>query len=168
MGGKGSGGARFISGPAPLSDEEKALRGSRTRNKSKSGQSGPTPFLDAPEGANEATKGVWNELMPLACRARTLTDVTAPGFLELCRAVVRLRQMDARLEEEGLTQIKITIDGAGQEHQEVKAHPLVSQHRSMMQRVEAGYTRFCLTALGKPVVVEAVAEEDPFAEFEVQ
>jgi hypothetical protein len=108
---------------------------------------------------------VWLELAPHAREARTLTHGTAQAFRDLCEAIVLKRSMLARLEADGLTYLKVTIDGSGQEHTEVKAHPLLAQHRGMMQRVEAGMTRFRLSPIGKEMATSE-PEADPFAEFD--
>jgi hypothetical protein len=108
---------------------------------------------------------VWGELAPLALTQRTLLAATVQAFRDLCEAIVLKRSMLERIEADGLTYLKVTVDGAGTEHSELKAHPLISQHRGMMQRVEAGLARFRLAPIGKEIL-PAAEPSDPFDEFD--
>jgi hypothetical protein len=123
-------------------------------------------LLPAPAGLSEAEAEVWNELAPHACAARTLVEASARSFTDLCENIVLKRKMAASVEADGLTFLKVTVDGAGQEHREVKAHPLLSQYRGILQRVEAGFQRFKLTPMGKPMEAAEEVAADPFAEFD--
>src|SRR5712671_5989268 len=87
----------------------------------------PMPELPAEQQA------VWSELAPHAREARTLIPSTAGAFRDLCEAIVLKRALLARIEQDGLTYLKVSVDGAGVEHTEIKAHPLLAQHRGMMQ-----------------------------------
>jgi P27 family predicted phage terminase small subunit len=135
------------------------------RSRPKPKQQPAFPVLAPPSEMKEDAKAVWVNLAPLACEMHTLTEQTAPAFRDLCEAVVIRDAMASRIDTEGFTYEKIVIDGAGQEHRELRAHPLVNPHRGMMQRVEAGYTRFRLAPMGKELVLP-VKEEDPFEQFD--
>lgn len=126
----------------------------------------PVRLLPAPAGLSEAEAEVWNELAPHACGARTLVEASARSFTDLCENIVLKREMDKAIKADGLTFLKVTVDGAGQEHREVKAHPLLSQYRGILQRVEAAFQRFKLTPMGKPMEVAEETAVDPFAEFD--
>jgi hypothetical protein len=95
-----------------------------------------------PAGLPAKAAAVWAELSPMARDAGTLTTRTAPAFAMLCRAVVLERTL-----AKGKT--------AGG-----------SNHRGMMQRVEAGFVRFSLLPIGKPIL-QPKKTEDPFAEFDL-
>lgn len=161
----GSGGDRVGSGRRPNDPSVAAVRGSRQRNGAKTAQGAPFPLLPAPSDLPADRAVVWNELAPLACGGRTLTAQTVPAFRDLCESIVLKRAMLAQLERDGLTYLKVTVDGAGVEHTELKAHPLVSQYRGMLQRVETGMQRFRLAPMGKELVLE-VKDEDPFDAFD--
>lgn len=122
-------------------------------------------LIAAPADLPEAQREVWNELAPHACAAKTLTEGTVAAFRDLIEAIVIKREMLAQIRRDGLTYLKVTIDGSGQEHTEVKAHPLIGQHRGMMQRVEQGMLRFRLSPMGKELE-QPEPPEDPFAEFD--
>ena len=70
------------------------------------------------------------------------------------------RAMWAQIDHEGLTYFKVTVDGAGTEHRELRAHPLLAQHRGMMQRVEVGLARFRLAPAGKELAPAAPAIDE--------
>jgi hypothetical protein len=110
-------------------------------------------------------KAVWEQLAPHALAARTLTPGTAGSFRDLCRAIVVRDGLLATIQAEGWTFVKVSVDGAGVEHSELKKHPLVADHRGWEQRVEAGRARFRLAPIGKELVV-AAKPDDPFGEFE--
>jgi len=165
------GGARVGAGRKPKGAAILSLHGGRVRNAGQmaaSVASAPLPAINTPEDIPEAQKQVWEELAPHAVAARTLTAGTAAAFRDLCEAIVLKRMMLAEILADGLTGAKVTLQmdekGGGLQTVEKKAHTLLSQHRGMMQRVEAGFTRFRLAPMGKELVVEAKAE-DPFEEF---
>lgn len=166
------GGARVGAGRKPKGATVLSLHGGRIRPSAKQAEDVPQaplvpvqPPLDAPS----EQQAVWNELMPHALMARTLTPGTAAAFRDLCEAIVLKRMMLAEIMADGLTQAKVTLQmdeqGGGVQSVEKKAHALLSQHRGMMQRVEAGMTRFKLAPMGKEIVQPAKTE-DPFAEFD--
>lgn len=170
MGGKGSGGARVNTGPKPVDDATMALRGSRPRRKPALATSRPTAqavmeVVACPDDLPTDQKAVWDALAPEAMKQHTLTSATASAFRDLCEAIVIKRLMLAQIQADGMTLVDVSVDGAGVEHQSLKAHPLLAKHQGMMVRVEAGMARFLLTATGKPSVV---TEEpvDEFSEFD--
>jgi hypothetical protein len=114
----------------------------------------PFAEVEMPAGMSSGEQAVWNQLAPLAIQERTLTEVTAERFRLLCRAIVREGQMDEQIQKDGWTYQKVTIDGSGQEHTEIKAHPLCGQHRGMMQRCEAGMVAFRLSPTGKALATK--------------
>lgn len=118
-----------------------------------------------PEDLPEGQRVVWLELAGHATEQGTLVPATVSAFRHLCAAIVARDQMAEQIQADGLTYVKITVDGSGQEHSELKAHPLISQHRGMMQRVEAGLVRFRLSPIGKDMAPPA-EPEDPFQEFD--
>ena len=65
----------------------------------------------------------------------------------------------------GWTFIAVRVDSSGQEHNELKKHPLISDLRGWEQRVEAGRARFRLAPVGKELAAP-VKVDDPFAEFD--
>lgn len=127
-------------------------------------QTMPLAVVSPPETFTEALKAIWVQLAPHALEQRTLTPATAGSFADLCRAIVTRDSILARIEADGWTFIKVSVDGAGVEHEELKKHPLVADQRGWEQRVEAGRARFRLAPLGKEIV-QPEKVEDPMAEF---
>jgi len=142
------GGARIGAGRKPKEATLAALHGHRPRPLVEDAARPPEPPLestpppepvDPPAGLPAAVLKVWGELAPFALAERTLTRATVAAFEMLCRCVVLERKL-SRGEARG-----------------------GSNHRGMMQRVEAGFTRFRLAPSGKPTPAPKPA--DPFAEF---
>ena len=165
------GGARVGSGRKPKGASILSLHGGRVRNAANVPSTVPNqPFepVNTPQDLPDVQQAVWNELAPHALEARTLTAGTAAAFRDLCEAIVLKRMMLAEILADGLTGTKVTVQmdesGGGLQSVEKKAHTLLSQYRGMMQRVEAGFTRFRLAPMGKEIVVEQKAV-DPFEEF---
>src|SRR5689334_7749056 len=61
----------------------------------------------------------WHRYAGLAIEKRTLTIHTVAGFRLLCRQDAEMRALTETIERDGRTFIKVTVDGAGQEHQEL-------------------------------------------------
>lgn len=119
----------------------------------KSGQEGGNAAevsLIAPEELPLMAREFWHANAALAIEAGTLTPRTIPGFRWLCETYAEMRANEDTIRRDGRTYIKCTVDGAGNEHQELKAHPLTSATNRLRKDVDAGMARFCLTAFGKP------------------
>ena len=89
---------------------------------------------------------------------------TVSAFLRLCQAVVKHAKMDEQVERDGYTYLKVTIDGSGQEHTEVKAHPLIGKAQTLDNQIRAWFKDFGINPFGKPLAAPVKAE-DPFEEF---
>lgn len=162
MGGKGSGGARAGTGPKPKGAALLRLHASRLEPATTPGVvtsvSEPVP-VEMPAGLPDDQKAIWEALAPLALEQRTLIPATAGSFCDLCRAIVIRDGILAKIQADGWTFIKVSVDGAGVEHQELKRHPLSSEFRGWEQRVEAGRARFKLAPIGKSIAPEQKPQE---------
>jgi hypothetical protein len=140
------GGVRVGSGRKPKARALAALHGHRARRliedheAALTAESGPPDPVDPPATVTGPVLKVWLELAPHALAERTLTAKTAASFELLCRAVVLERKLSRGAEKGG------------------------SNHRGMMQRVEAGFARFRLAPTGK-AFEPPPKPVDPFAEF---
>lgn len=180
MGGKGSGGARVGAGRHRKSDAIKQLQGwaghhPAPAKKSKEAAPKVLPVMAPPVGLPDEQRAIWLELAPFAAAQRTLTPEMALSFRDLCEAIALKRRMLATIEDDGLTferrHVDVQAKGAESEERieerDIKAHPLITHHRGLMQRVEAGLMRFRLSPMGKEVDAPAEdAADDPFAEFD--
>jgi hypothetical protein len=121
---------------------------------------------DQPAGLTPEEAAIWEKLAPHATKAGTLVPQTADAFGRLCRAMVTHARMEAQIAEDGLTFVKVTVDGAGQEQRELKAHPLLSRAASLDNAIKAGLKDFALNPFGKPLVDPNAQAVDPFDAFE--
>lgn len=162
MGGFGSGGARVGAGRKKKDDAAKVFHGTASGKERKRAARRrrvvATPAVPMPDDLMPDERKIWKKLAPHALEAGTLTLGTAVAFRHLCEAIVLKRQMLGEIREYGLSTID-PEDGA------ITANPLLSQYRTMLQRVEAGMTRFMLSPTGKSVVPEE-EPEDPFSAFD--
>lgn len=136
----GHGGMRVGSGAKPQKPRFASIDGNAS------------PLAVAPDHLPEDHKPFWNRWAKLAIEAETLNERTACGFEELCGLEAEKRAMRATIDADGRTYIKVTVDGTGTEHTELKAHPLVAKHLALCKQVDSMMARFKLTAFGKPEV----------------
>lgn len=103
------------------------------------------PPADLPEDQRE----FWRLCAVRAIDQGTLTLDTVAAFRLLCELDAERRATKEIIDRDGRTYIKVTIDGAGQEHQELKAHPLKSDYSRLAKAVEGLMGRFKLAPFGK-------------------
>jgi hypothetical protein len=102
-----------------------------------------------PEDLPVDQRDFWHRCAVRAIDQGTLTADTVAGFRLLCELDVERQATKATIDRDGRTYIKVTIDGAGQEHQELKAHPLKSDYAKLSKAVEGLMARFKLAPMGK-------------------
>ncbi len=111
----------------------------------------------APEHLSKAERAVWERYAPLALATGMLTREKAPGFEHLCEIVATYQALKVRIDTEGWTSIKVSVDGAGVEHQEEKRHALWSQLQTFAVRRESALRSYGLFANGRPATTGAPA-----------
>jgi hypothetical protein len=123
--------------------------------------------VGVPETLTPAEKDVWERLAPHARRERTLTEATAERFRLLCHSIVAMDKYWSIIEIAGPVYLTQTTDPNGSSRDVLKAHPLCSQHRGMLQRVEAGMAAFRLAPTGRPIPPPERAEKkSPLAQLQ--
>lgn len=144
------GGARTGSGRKPKEARRPrrplnvvAIDGGRAGEETVSG----IPPKDLPADQQE----FWRRNAPRAMAAGTLVPQSLEAFLLLCELDAEKRATKATLDKDGRTYLDVTVDGSGQEHSSLKAHPLTTSYRQLAQRVEALLARFGLAPFGKPI-----------------
>jgi P27 family predicted phage terminase small subunit len=163
VGGRGSGGSRVGAGRRPKDADLHALHGTakRPRRQRRKKRTPSLPLVgdlkQPPTWLPDDQKTVWTRLAPHAVLTGTLTEATAHAFRDLCEAMVMKKELHDDIKLEGYT--VMTESG-------VKANPLLTHYRGMMQRVEAGLARFMLTPQGKPLGGDDEEADDPFNEFD--
>lgn len=163
------GGFRFGAGRKPKAARVLALHGSRRAPKNatapESKPEAPLEPVKTPAGLAEDEQAVWDELSGHATAQGTLRPATVAAFRDLCGLRARAARWLRRIEAEGETFMKVSVDGAGVEHQEPKAHPLMARYNAALIRIETGMARFKLAPTGKELTA-TVKEVDPFEEFD--
>ena len=159
---RGGGGRRARSVQARWLGGDAGHRGAPLRPAPSAASS--TLDLTPPAGLTAAEVVVWKEAAPHAARLGTLGPETVSAMSDLCRAVVTALQLHVTIERDGWTYVKVSVDGAGVEHEELRKHPLATEWRAWVQRVETMRARFRLTPDGKPTAAPAPVDE--WAEFD--
>jgi hypothetical protein len=136
MGGAGSGGARVGSGPKP-GDEPVG--------------DSPADDVQMPADLMDEERIEWEEMAPHALAAGTLTQASAGAFRDLCELIAFRRWVLREIRAMGLTEIDVSVDGAGVEHQKREKNKLIAEYRGLMQRVETGRRSFKVAPIGKPM-----------------
>ena len=113
----------------------------------RAGELSNVPPADLPEDQRD----FWKRYAALAIDVGTLTLQTEASFRLLCELDAEKQATKATLDKDGRTYLNVTVDGSGQQHENLKAHPLTSSYRQLAQRVEALMARFGLAPFGKPV-----------------
>lgn len=114
-----------------------------------------------PEDVPADQRDFWHRYAGLAIEKGTLTAHTVAAFRLLCEMDAEKRATKATIDKDGRTFVKVTVDGAGQEHQELKAHPLTGAYGRLAKATEALMARFGLAPFGK---AEApIAKKQPAA-----
>lgn len=107
-------------------------------------------LLTPPASMPDDQRVFWIEYAPLAIGSRTLTPATVPNFKLLCELEAEKQATKATIDRDGRTYIKCVVDGAGNEHQELKAHPLKADYAKLAKDVDRLMARFMLAPFGKP------------------
>lgn len=118
-----------------------------------------------PEDLPAEQREFWHRNASRAIAQGTLTGRTVEAFRLLCEMDVERRETKKTIDRDGRTFIKVTVDGAGVEHQELKAHPLKSDYSRLCKAVEALLGRFKLAPFGKAETVakpKAAAAVNPW------
>ncbi len=119
------------------------MRGARDQRRVPASPAEPVP-VEAPPTLTVDERVIWDWLAPHAVAAGTLTPAGAYGFSLLCRNVVIERELAS------------SPDTRGQ-----------SNHRGVVQRIDAELARYMLAPMGKPLVEPTVEPEDEWAQFDV-
>lgn len=111
---------------------------------------GKADGIGLPDDLPADQRQFWQQYAALAIEKRTLTKHTVPAFRLLCELDAEQRVVKKTIDHDGRTFMKVTVDGSGQEHQELKAHPLKADYAKLAKQVETLMARFSLAPFGKP------------------
>jgi hypothetical protein len=137
-----------------------AWGGSRMGSGRKRTQLGVIPggrrgLADVPAGVVGVAAAFWADNAGKAIEAGTLTDQTLEDWRVLCELAADRAARKAAIDRDGLTCVKVVIDGAGNEVRELRAHPLISALDRANKQFENQLARFSLAPFGKPVPTAA-------------
>jgi hypothetical protein len=118
-----------------------------------------------PEDLPSEQRSFWQEYAWRAVEKGTLTVHTVGAFRLLCEMDAERRATKATIDQDGRTYLKVVVDGSGQEHQELKAHPLTASYSRLAKDVRTGLQSFGLAPFGKPepTIRKRQADSNPFA-----
>ena len=103
-----------------------------------------------PEDLPREHRDFWHRYAKIAIEKGTLNHTTVAGFRLLCEQDAELRATKATIDGEGRTFKKISVDvTSGEQHTEIKAHPMVARYDRLAKDVRIGLLSFRLTAFGK-------------------
>jgi hypothetical protein len=115
----------------------------------------PSPLLTPSEA------DLWAQWAPRARARGTLVPETEPGFAQLCEVASKAAKLWSWIDTVGLMFETVTVDGSGQEHRELRKHPLLTEWRGLEARKEMMLARYGLTGDGKvPASAEAGDAEE--------
>lgn len=141
---RGWGGARTGTGPKPRARREPLTVVPDSQER-------PQVSAIPPEDLPADQRDFWHRYASLAIEKRTLTPHTVGAFRLLCETSAEQLATKAVIQRDGRTYVKAWTDSSGQEHQELKAHPLTSTYGRLSKALEALMARFSLAPFGKPV-----------------
>lgn len=119
-----------------------------------------------PEDLPVEQRDFWHRYASLAMEKGTLTVHTVAAFRLLCETDAEKSATKATIDKDGRTFLKVTVDGSGQEHQELKAHPLTGAYGRLAKATEALMARFGLAPFGKAEApMRKAPAANPFAAF---
>lgn len=148
----GRGGARIGAGRKPLQTLEFPVIDG--------GLVAASPLLNPPDDLPEDQVPYWRLHAKRALSRGTLIEDTVPAFRSLCEIEAELAVTKKTIDHDGRTFIKVTVDGAGNEHQELKPHPLMAHWRSGRKDRAGLFQQFMLGPFGKPVAVPTKTKVD--------
>ena len=112
----------------------------------------PRPTMpECPDGLDDGAKEVWSQYAPIIHRMGLLTEVDGESFGYVCQIMSRIRFIWSELKKPDVKPMVIysTMDSAGNEHVNVKLHPLLVEERHLMEKFRMWASEFGLTPRGR-------------------
>ena len=148
-------------------DALRKLQGSRVRPHQ---HKQPTPKPGRPlkpTYLGPVSGAMWDELAAILDGEHRLSESDGMWLLNAAEAWMDYQRWRVEAEHAPMTQVKVTVDSAGSEHQEIKPHPAHQQARLARKAFtdllkEAGLTPASRARVSVPVEVEAVDATETF------
>ena len=140
--------------------------GKRKINKKEPKPDNSIPFM--PEHLDEDAKAEWDRVTPILERIGVLTEIDGSmlaGYCQLYSNWVAI-QAEKKAPEFRLLMLKVTVDGAGNEHIEAKQNPLLIMERQTLQMIRAFCSEFGMTPSSRArLQVPGKEEKSPWEEL---
>jgi len=127
-------------GRKPVPTKLRALRGNPRKRSLPKDPVPPTGELICPAWLTAVPFAAefWNQELP---KLQFMDVVTTADFVQLCGmalnySLIRMLARDMAEEEFRTLYLKVTVDGAGQEHQEIKPHPVIDKVKALTQNLQ--------------------------------
>ena len=126
--------------------------------------------VKCPKDLDREARKVWRRIEPKLRRLGLMTEVDDDALGILCQIRARLVEIHKFIKEENqsLVQAKVTVDGSGQEHIELKPSPYEMMGRQYYQLFRQYAKEFGLTPAGRVglSVNTGKGEDDPLGILE--
>lgn len=118
-----------------------------------------------PPDLDDDAKKYWKKFAPMLNRIGILTEADGEVFGIMCQIRSRIQKIHRVLETEPYTQEKHTVDGAGQEHTELKKNPFIMMEQEYYKLFRAYASEFGLTPSSRSRLSTTKPEEDRLDKF---
>lgn len=158
-----------MAGRPPVPTALKLLRGNPGKRPLPSGEPRPAAVEPQMPGyLDPIARREWKRTAPRLVRLGLLTEADGELFGGYCQTVSDLARINKAMRACGYKMLaeKHTVDGAGNEHLEVKTNPLVIQRRNALAQLRYFCQEFGLTPSSRAKIqVPARGESDPQEDF---
>jgi len=127
----------------PLPTELKILNGNPGKRPLNKEEPKPKRIIpDIPSHLDSKARRYWKKYGLILFDLGLLTEMDGPAFGEVCQIYSDISKLTKELRAEGRIFIKVSVDGAGIEHQEVKSNPKVTQLDNLRKEFRYSWGQF--------------------------
>jgi P27 family predicted phage terminase small subunit len=141
----------------------KLIEGEKNKDRINKNEPKPRPISPmVPSHLDPVARREWKRLAPMFGRLGILTEIDGASFAGYCIAHSTLVRINRALKDCGYKMLaeKHTVDGAGNEHLEVKANPLIVQQRLALMAIRGFCTEFGMSPSSRGKISVPGAGED--------
>lgn len=107
---------------------------------------GPDKPPSIPRDLDDDGRIYWKRLV----KTYMITEADVPEYAYVCQLYSEIKKMEKVIQEEGYFFLKITVDGAGQEHQEKREHPASKRLDALRKEKRVAEKGFIVRANAAP------------------
>ena len=141
----------------------KLIHGEKNKDRIRKNEPKPRPVSPGvPSHLDPIARREWKRLAVVFGRLGLLTEIDGASFAGYCIAHSTLVRINRALKDCGYKMLaeKHTVDGAGNEHLEVKANPLIVQQRLALMAIRSFCTEFGMSPSSRGKISVPGAGED--------